>query len=294
MTGCRWCCACRKSNPHVIADAIHPEGARTSFFNRLRCLKSTRAPIEPIRLLTRLSNAAKYGDCSRGRSSSHESLSTPDRENARALPLTSLSTSAPLWRAHSPMTIYGRLPPQGDLLGSAASMHEFIRPVAGAIALRALMGVRSLWPYNAIGLGGLVVGQAFKQRSVPTSHQIHLAFGCRLTWIAVSPRSRGHILFFSSQQDPGDPRSLVGEHDKRAIEPSLGRQLPEPLGSADHCVSPVGTLPRVRRGSSVAAGNGWRVGQFRRAAAFRRWYTVVASSRSMRQAPVLIGSAVRR
>ena len=42
MTGCRWCCACRKLDPHVIADAIHPEGARTSFFNRLRCLKSTR------------------------------------------------------------------------------------------------------------------------------------------------------------------------------------------------------------------------------------------------------------
>ena len=75
-------------------------------------------------------------------------------------------------------------------------MHESIRPVAGAIALRALMGVRSLWPYNAIGLGGLVVGQAFKQRSVPTSHQIHPAFGCRLAWVAVSPRSRGHILFF--------------------------------------------------------------------------------------------------
>ena len=110
-------------------------------------------------------------------------------------------------------------------------MHEFIRPVAGAIALRALMGVRSLWPYNAIGLGGLVVGQAFKQRSVPTSHQIHLAFGCRLAWVAVSPRSRGHIFFFSGQQDPGDPRSLVGERDKRAIEPSPGRHFLEPLGA---------------------------------------------------------------
>jgi hypothetical protein len=39
----------------------------------------------------------------------------------------------------------------------------------------------------------------------------------------------------------------------------------------------------------AAADNGWRGGQCHRASAFRRSYTVVASSRSMRQAPVLIG-----
>ena len=35
-------------------------------------------------------------------------------------------------------------PAQGDLLGSAAGMHEFIRPVAGRFAPLALMGVRLL------------------------------------------------------------------------------------------------------------------------------------------------------
>ena len=35
-------------------------------------------------------------------------------------------------------------------------MHEFIRPVGGAIALLALMGVRCLGPHNMFGLEGLV------------------------------------------------------------------------------------------------------------------------------------------
>jgi hypothetical protein len=39
-------------------------------------------------------------------------------------------------------------------------MHESIRPVAGAIMLLALMGVRCFWPHNMIGLEGLVVNQA--------------------------------------------------------------------------------------------------------------------------------------
>ena len=51
---------------------------------------------------------------------------------------------------------------QGDLLGSAAGMHESIRPVAGRIAPLALMGVRCFWPHNMIGHEGLVVDQAWK------------------------------------------------------------------------------------------------------------------------------------
>ena len=51
-------------------------------------------------------------------------------------------------------------PAQGDLLGSAAGMHESIRPVAGRFAPLALMGVRCFWPHNMIGLEGLVVDQA--------------------------------------------------------------------------------------------------------------------------------------
>ena len=51
-------------------------------------------------------------------------------------------------------------PAQGDLLASAAGMHEFIRPVAGRFVPLALMGVRCFWPHNMIGHGGLVVNQA--------------------------------------------------------------------------------------------------------------------------------------
>ena len=50
-------------------------------------------------------------------------------------------------------------------------MHESIRPVAGAIVPLALMGVRCFSPYNTIGLEGLVIDQAWKLRSLPTSHQ---------------------------------------------------------------------------------------------------------------------------
>src|ERR1700733_431005 len=64
-------------------------------------------------------------------------------------------------------------PAQGDLLGSAAGMHESIRPVAGQLrAPLALMGVRCFWPHNMIGHGGLVVNQAWKLRSLPTNHQV--------------------------------------------------------------------------------------------------------------------------
>jgi len=50
-------------------------------------------------------------------------------------------------------------------------MRESIRPVAGAIAPLALMGVRRLWPHNTIGLEGLVVDQAPRLRPLPTCHQ---------------------------------------------------------------------------------------------------------------------------
>jgi len=51
-------------------------------------------------------------------------------------------------------------------------MHESIRPVAGLFTPLALMGVRCIWPHNTIGLEGLVVNQAWKLRSLPTSHQL--------------------------------------------------------------------------------------------------------------------------
>lgn len=57
-------------------------------------------------------------------------------------------------------------------------MRESIRPIAGAIALLALMVIRHFWPHNMTGLRGLVVDQALKLRfradvpSVSTSHSI--------------------------------------------------------------------------------------------------------------------------
>lgn len=55
-------------------------------------------------------------------------------------------------------------------------MRESIRPIAGAITLLALMGVRYLCPHNMIGLCGLVVDQDPKLRPVPLRHQFLLAF----------------------------------------------------------------------------------------------------------------------
>ena len=159
-------------------------------------------------------------------------------------------------------TIYGRLPPQGDLLGSAAWMHEFIRPVAGAIALRALMEVHSLWPYNAIGLGGLVVGQAFKQRSVPTSHQFtsHSVAGSRGLLFR-----RDHAATYSSfraSRTQAILAVLLASATSARLNPRLAANSLSHWERRSLC-SPVGTLPRVRRGSSVAAG---RVRRSRRAA----------------------------
>ena len=53
-------------------------------------------------------------------------------------------------------------PAQGDPLGSAAGMHELIRPVAGRLCVPGLDAVCCFWPHNMIGLGGLVVNQASK------------------------------------------------------------------------------------------------------------------------------------
>lgn len=50
-------------------------------------------------------------------------------------------------------------------------MRESIRPIAGAITLLALMGVRYLCPHNMIDLYGLIVNQDPKLRSVPLRHQ---------------------------------------------------------------------------------------------------------------------------
>ena len=63
-------------------------------------------------------------------------------------------------------------PAQGDLFGvGGVECTKSIRPVAGAIVPLALMGVRCFSPYNTIGLEGLVIDQAWKLRSLPTSHQ---------------------------------------------------------------------------------------------------------------------------
>ncbi len=66
-------------------------------------------------------------------------------------------------------------------------MRESIRPVAGAITLLALMGIRCLCPHNMLGLVGPVVNQALKLRLMPWCHQYlprsHRRFGGDL-WLA--------------------------------------------------------------------------------------------------------------
>ena len=49
--------------------------------------------------------------------------------------------------------------------GGVTRVKQFVR------TLLALMGVRCLWPHNMIGRAGLVVHQASRLRSLPTSHQ---------------------------------------------------------------------------------------------------------------------------
>jgi hypothetical protein len=70
------------------------------------------------------------------------------------------------------MTIYGRLPRKAIFSCRRRGMRESIRPVAGAIAPLALMGIRCFRPNNLIGHDeGLVIHQVLKLRSLPTTHQ---------------------------------------------------------------------------------------------------------------------------
>jgi hypothetical protein len=112
-------------------------------------------------------------------------------------------------------------PAQGDLLRSAAGMHESIRPVAGRFAPLALMGVRCFWPHNMIGLEGLVVDQAQKLRSLPTNHQLspRIRDGLRFSADALLSGG-GQIVLLTREHSSGDPRRLIGERDNRPIEAS--------------------------------------------------------------------------
>lgn len=55
-------------------------------------------------------------------------------------------------------------------------MCESIRPIAGAITLVALMGVRYLCPHNMIDLSGLVVNQDPKRGRCRYAINSYLAF----------------------------------------------------------------------------------------------------------------------
>jgi transposase len=124
-------------------------------------------------------------------------------------------------------------PAQGDLLASAAGMHESIRPVAGRIAPLALMGVRCFWPRNMIGLAGLVVDQAWKLRSLPTCHQLspRIQNGLRFSVRALQSCG-GQIVLLTREHGPGDPCRLIGERDNRPVEAAPRRELLQPLGTA--------------------------------------------------------------
>ena len=124
-------------------------------------------------------------------------------------------------------------PAQGDLLASAAGMHESIRPVAGRIAPLALMGVRCFWPRNMIGLAGLVVDQAWKLRSLPTCHQLspRIQNGLRFSVRALQSCG-GQIVLLTREHGPGDPCRLIGERDNRPVEAAPRREPLQPLGTA--------------------------------------------------------------
>ena len=94
------------------------------------------------------------------------------------------------------------------------------------------MGVRCFSPHNMIGLEGLVVDQAWKLRSLPTSHQLSPRIQCGLQLSARALRSCGRIILFSREQGPGDPCRLIGERDNRSIEPSPRREPLQPLRTA--------------------------------------------------------------
>ena len=96
-----------------------------------------------------------------------------------------LQTHEMLFDAHNhAFRVFGGIPGRGiydnlwtppgreeHLAATRHWMRESIRPIAGAITLLALMGVRYLCPHNMIDLSGLIVNQDPKLRSVPLRHQ---------------------------------------------------------------------------------------------------------------------------
>ena len=110
-------------------------------------------------------------------------------------------------------------------------MHESIRPVAGAIVPLALMGVRYFAPHNTIGLEGLVVDQAQKLRSLPTSHQLSPRIRMRPSPQCLCVDISGRIVLLSREQGPGGSRRLIGERDNRPIEAPPRRELFQPQGT---------------------------------------------------------------
>ena len=93
------------------------------------------------------------------------------------------------------------------------------------------MGVRGFWPHNMIGLEGLVVDQASKLRSLPTSHQVSPRIRDGLRFSTGALRSCGRIVLLTREHGPGDPCRLIGERDNRPIEASPRREPFQPLGT---------------------------------------------------------------
>ena len=84
-----------------------------------------------------------------------------------------------------------------------------------------------------IGLGGLVVDQAWKLRSLPTNHQVSPRIQDGLRFSAEARRScGGQIVLLTCEHDPGDPCRLIGERDDRPIKAAPRRELFQPLGTA--------------------------------------------------------------
>jgi transposase len=111
-------------------------------------------------------------------------------------------------------------------------MRESIRPLAGAIPLPALMGVRCLSPHNMNGLDGLVIDQALKRRSMPLRHQRSPRIHRYISGVFRRPApSCRHIVLLSCQERPGDPRGLVGKRDERLIEAGARDDLFQPRRS---------------------------------------------------------------
>jgi len=126
-------------------------------------------------------------------------------------------------------------------------MRESIRPVAGAITLPALMGVRCFWPHNMSGLKGPVVDQAVKLRSVPLCHQCSPRSHRRLSDDSgCRRRSGGSVNLLLGQQRPGNARRLVGKRNERLVETPPFDDAPQPCRPR---VVPVGETADNRSGA---------------------------------------------